>query len=148
MTSPNPGTISFPLGITKSFTLSFLSCELVVELVELVDVVVEEPFCVVDPVDVDDWVVTVVVVISIVTAGAIIAVTDSVCVDWALMDLLITELGFVGLIGEIGEVGLFILVAVIVQVSEVTDQAVHVGEPYGSEHIELLDSVIKPLYPG
>jgi len=47
--------------------------------------------------------------------------------------------------GEIGEVGLFILVAVIVQVSEVTDQAVHVGKPYGSEHCELLDSVINPL---
>ena len=61
------------------------------------------------------------------------------------MDLLITELGFVGLMGEIGEVGLFILVAVIVQVSDVVDHDVQVGEPYGSEHAELLDSVISPL---
>ena len=80
MTSPNPGTISFPFGLTKSFTLSFLSCELVVELVELVDVVVEEPLCVVDAVDVDDWVVTVIVVISVIT-GAIGAVTYSIGVD-------------------------------------------------------------------
>jgi hypothetical protein len=61
------------------------------------------------------------------------------------MDRLITELGFVGLMGEIGEVGLFIFVAVITQVFDVVDQAVQIGEPYGSEHCELLDSVIKPL---
>ena len=51
-----------------SFTASFLSDELVVELVELVDVVVEDPLCVVDSVDVDDWVVTVIVVISVITS--------------------------------------------------------------------------------
>lgn len=49
--------------------------------------------------------------------------------------------------GEIGEVGLFMFVAVIVQVSDVVDHDVHVGEPYGSEHIEFLDSTINPLYP-
>ena len=38
-------------------------------------------------------------------------------------------------------------VAVIVQVSDVVDHDVQVGEPYGSEHVELLDSVTKPLYP-
>ena len=56
-----------------------------------------------------------------------------------------TLFGFVGLIGEIGLTGLFIFVAVIVQVFNVVDQAVQVGEPYGSEHIEVLDSVINPL---
>ena len=49
--------------------------------------------------------------------------------------------------GEIGEVGLLIFVAVIVQVFDVVDHDVQVGEPYGSEHSELLDSVINPLYP-
>ena len=56
-----------------------------------------------------------------------------------------TLFGFVGLIGEIGLTGLLIFVAVIVQVFNVVDQAVQVGEPYGSEHIEVLDSVINPL---
>ena len=63
------------------------------------------------------------------------------------MDLLITELGFVGLMGEIGEVGLLIFVAVIVQVSDVVDHDVQVGEPYGSEHTDERVSVINPLYP-
>lgn len=53
----------------------------------------------------------------------------------------------VGLIGEIGLTGLFIFVAVIVQVSDIVDHAVQVGEPYGSPHTEVLDSVINPVYP-
>ena len=136
ITTPNPGTISLPFGIAISLITSFLS---------VADVVVV-PLCVVDAVDVDDWVVTVVVVISVI-AGAMGAVTDSIGVDWALMDLLITELGFVGLMGEIGEVGLLMFVAVITHVSDVVDQAVHVGKPYGSKHCEVLDSAINPLYP-
>jgi hypothetical protein len=80
ITIPNPGTISFPFGIAMSFTVSFLSCELVVELVELIEVFVEEALCVVDPVDVDDWVIAVVVVISVI-AGASDAVADSIGVD-------------------------------------------------------------------
>ena len=58
-----------------------------------------------------------------------------------------TEFGFIGLIGLIGLTGLLMFVAVIMQVLDIVDHAVHVGEPYGSEHIEFLDSVIKPLYP-
>ena len=72
----------------------------------------------------------------------------SVWVTGALMAFEITEFGFVGLIGLIGLTGLFIFVVVIIQVFDIVDQDVQVGEPYGSEHIEVLDSVIKPLYPG
>lgn len=67
-----------------SFTASFLSCELVVELVELVDVLVEEAFGVVDEVDVDDWVVTVVVIVSI--RAGVCTVAISVVVLCAFMD--------------------------------------------------------------
>jgi len=70
ITTPKPGTISLPFGIAISLIVSFLS---------VADVVVVT-LCVVDAVDVDDWVVTVVVVISVVT-GAIDAVADSIGVD-------------------------------------------------------------------
>jgi hypothetical protein len=76
---PNPGTISLPFGAT-----SFLSCELVVELVELVEVLVEEPFCIVDTVDVDNWVVAVVVVISVIAGVCTVAI--SVVVLCTFMD--------------------------------------------------------------
>jgi hypothetical protein len=46
----------------------------------------------------------------------------------------------IGLMGEIGEVGLFMFVAVILQVLYISDHAVQIGEPYGSEHIEVLCS--------
>ena len=48
--------------------------------------------------------------------------------------------GFMGLIGLTGDVGLFKFVAVILQVLYISDHTVQVGEPYGSEHIELLCS--------
>jgi hypothetical protein len=51
-----------------------------------------------------------------------------------------TLLGFVGLIGLIGDVGLFKFVDVILQVLYISDHAVQVGEPYGSEQIEVLCS--------
>jgi hypothetical protein len=77
--------------------------------------------------------------------GAVAVRSCTVTDSTGAIDLLITEFGFVGLIGLIGDVGLFKFVAVIVQVSDVVDQAVQVGEPYGSEHVELLDSVMYPM---
>jgi hypothetical protein len=51
-----------------------------------------------------------------------------------------TLFGFVGLIGLIGDAGLFKLVDVILQVLYISNQVVQVGEPYGSEQIEILCS--------
>jgi hypothetical protein len=142
ITIPKPGTKSLPLGTSTPFTASFLSFEPVLELVELVDVFVE---VVVDPVDVDDvFAVSEVAVVVVVVGARSCTVTDSVTVVCAFMDLLITEFGFVGLTGLIGLVGLFRFVAVIVQVSNVVDHEVQVGEEYGSEHIEERICVISP----
>jgi hypothetical protein len=58
-----------------------------------------------------------------------------------------TLFGFIGLIGLIGDVGLFTLVDVILQVSNIVDHAVQVGEPYGSEQIEILCSCDNPSKP-
>jgi hypothetical protein len=58
-----------------------------------------------------------------------------------------TLFGFIGLIGLIGDVGLFKFVAVILQVLSNSDQAVQVGEPYGSEHVEALCSCNNPSNP-
>ena len=58
-----------------------------------------------------------------------------------------TLFGFMGLIGLTGDVGLFKFVAVILQVLYISDHTVQVGEPYGSEHIELLCSRIEPSKP-
>ncbi len=66
----------------------------------------------------------------------------------AVVTWLITLFGFSGLIGLIGDAGLFKFVAVILQVSNIVDHAVQVGEPYGSEHIEALCSCNKPSNPG
>ena len=51
-----------------------------------------------------------------------------------------TLFGFVGLIGLIGDAGLFRFVDVILHVSNIVDHVVQVGEPYGSEQIEVLCS--------
>jgi len=58
-----------------------------------------------------------------------------------------TLFGFVGLIGLIGDAGLFKFVVVILQVSNIVDHEVQVGEPYGSEHIEVLCSCNNPSNP-
>jgi hypothetical protein len=58
-----------------------------------------------------------------------------------------TLFGFIGLIGLIGDVGLFKFVEVILQVVYISDQDVQVGEPYGSEHIEVLCSCDNPSKP-
>ena len=65
----------------------------------------------------------------------------------AVVTWLITLFGFNGLIGLTGLATLFTFVAVILQVLSNSDQAVQVGEPYGSEHCEALNSVINPSYP-
>ena len=65
----------------------------------------------------------------------------------AVVTWLTTLFGFIGLIGLIGDVGLFTLVAVILQVSNIVDHAVQVGEPYGSEHTEALCSCNNPSNP-
>ena len=55
----------------------------------------------------------------------------------AVVTWLITLFGFNGLIGLTGLSTLFTFVIVILQVSNIVDHDVQVGEPYGSEHIEL-----------
>jgi hypothetical protein len=111
--------------------------ELGVEVAVLVDAVVE--------LDVDE-------VVFKLTDGSIkgCCATGPVSDVIVVLDMLfeMTLFGFVGLIGLIGLTGLFIFVAVITHVFDVTDHDVHVGKPYGSEHAEVLNSVINPLYPG
>jgi hypothetical protein len=135
---PNPGTKSLPFGTSGAFTVSFLSvpdvvvvpltAEFPVELVVLLDAVVE------------------VLCTSVVDGVGAVAVRSCTVTDsTGAIDLLITEFGFVGLIGLIGDVGLFKFVAVIVQVSDVVDQAVHVGVEYGSEQVEERFCIIVPL---
>ena len=106
--------------------------ELCVELVVFVDAVVK--------LDVDE-------VVLKLTDGS----SNGCCVTWPISDVIVvfdvvdnTEFGLIGLIGLIGLAGLLIFVAVILQVLYISDQAVHVGEPYGSEHIECLCSWIEP----
>ena len=133
ITIPNPATISFPLGTLAIGDTSFFSAELDTdEVVVKLDDVPPVADVIVVPWS-TDWV------------GAIAVISCAITGSTGAIDLLITEFGFVGLIGLIGLTGLFIFVAVITHVSDVTDQAVHVGIPYGSEHCEVLDSVINPL---
>ena len=105
--------------------------ELCVELVVFVDTVVEP--------DVDD-------VVFKLTDGSITigcctsSISDVIVILCVLCET--TLFGFIGLIGLIGLAGLFIFVAVILQVSNITDHAVQVGVPYGSEHMECLCSCI------
>jgi hypothetical protein len=68
------------------------------------------------------------------------AITGSVWIRGAVVTWFKTLFGFIGLIGLIGDVGLFKFVAVILQELYISDQAVQIGEPYGSEHIEVLCS--------
>jgi hypothetical protein len=121
---PKPGTKSFPLGIFGAFTLSFLSVPDVVEvLVSLFTVATE--------------VAGASVVVNAVMSSAI---TGSVWIRGAVVTWFKTLFGFIGLIGLIGDAGLFKFVAVILQELYISDQAVQIGEPYGSEHIEVLCS--------
>jgi len=73
--------------------------------------------------------------------------SNGCCVTWPISDVIVvfdvvdnTEFGLIGLIGLIGLAGLLIFVVVILQVSNIVDHDVQIGEPYGSEHMELLCS--------
>jgi hypothetical protein len=124
------------LGVAAKlvFASSLLVPEFPVELLVLLDAVPDglSDFCVL-PLD------SVVGVVTVAIGS--VTVTDST----GAIDLLITEFGFVGLIGLTGDVGLLIFVIVIVQVSDVVDHALQVGEEYGSEHVDDLFCVIDPL---
>ena len=112
--------------------------ELGVELVVFVDAVVE--------LEVDEVVVKLtdgsVVIVAVPCASTLVSctgsITDVIVVFVVLCE--ITLFGFTGLIGLIGLTGLLIFVVVILQVSNIVNQDVQVGEPYGSEHMELLCS--------
>ena len=123
ITIPNPGTISLPLGASGTFSITD------------VVVVLDDVLGVVDSIDVDDWIVAV-----MVDTVRSCAITGSVRVIGALMTLF----GFSGLIGLTGLVTLLTLLIVILQVLYISDHAVQVGEPYGSEHIECLCSCTYP----
>ena len=121
---PKPGTISFPLGTSKPLGLSFLSVPDVVVVLLPVELVVE--LLVVDGVAVRSC-----------------TVTDSTEVIGAA-GCARTLFGFNGLIGLTGDAGLFKFVAVIMQVSDVVNQAVQVGEEYGSGQLDERFCIIDP----
>jgi hypothetical protein len=136
MTMPKPGTISFPLGTSTPLGLSFLSV----------------PDVVVVPAGLGADVVPLTSLFTVATevagvSGAIVVnavmsctITGSGGMIGAVVTWFRTLFGFVGLIGLIGDVGLFKFVAVILQVLYISDHAIQVGEPYGSEQIEILCS--------
>jgi hypothetical protein len=136
MTMPNPGTISFPLGTSTPLGLSFLSVPDVV--VVLAGLGADVP-----PLDSLFTVATEVAGVSgVVVVNAVMSctITGSGGMIGAVVTWFNTLFGFIGLIGLIGDVGLFTFVAVILQVLYISDHAVQVEEPYGSEQIEILCS--------
>jgi len=133
---PNPGTISFPLGTSTPLGLSFLSVPDVV--VVLAGLGADVP-----PLDSLFTVATKVAGVSgVVVVNAVMSctITGSGWMIGAVVTWFNTLLGFVGLIGLIGDAGLFRFVDVILQVLYISNQVVQVGEPYGSEQIEVLCS--------
>jgi hypothetical protein len=136
MTMPKPGTISFPLGTSTPLGLSFLSV----------------PDVVVVPAGLGADVPPLVSLFTVATevagvSGAIVVnavmsctITGSGGMIGAVVTWFNTLFGFVGLIGLIGDAGLFRFVDVILQVLYISNQVVQVGEPYGSEQIEVLCS--------
>jgi hypothetical protein len=135
MTMPKPGTKSFPFGVSGVFILSFLPVpDVVVVLAGLgADVV---------PLDSLFTVATEVAGVSVVVVNAVMSctITGSGGMMGAVVTWFRTLFGFIRLIGLTGDVGLFKFVAVILQELYISDQAVQVGEPYGSEQIEVLCS--------
>jgi hypothetical protein len=130
---PKPGTKSFPFGVSGAFILSFLPVPDVVVVLELP---VEPPVVV----EVLCTVATEVAGVSVVVVNAVMSctITGSGGMMGAVVTWFNTLFGFVGLIGLIGDAGLFRFVDVILQVSNIVDHTVQVGEPYGSEQIEVL----------
>jgi hypothetical protein len=139
---PKPGTISFPLGTSTPLGLSFLSVPDVV--VVLAGLGADVP-----PLDSLFTVATEVAGVSVVVVNAVMSctITGSGGMIGAVVTWFRTLFGFVGLIGLIGDAGLFKFVDVILQVSNIVDHAVQVGEPYGSEQIETLCSCNNPSNP-
>jgi hypothetical protein len=136
---PKPGTKSFPFGVSGAFILSFLPVpDVVIVLAGLgTDVV---------PLASLLTVATEVAGVSVVVVNAVVSctITGSGGMMGAVVTWLITLFGFRGLIGLTGLATLFKFVAVILQVSNIVDHAVQIGEPYGSEHIEVLCSCNNP----
>jgi hypothetical protein len=129
---PNPGTIVLPFGTSGAFTEADVVVVLVTGLGA--DVV---------PLDSLFTVATEVAGVSgtvVVNAVMSCTITGSGGMIGAVVTWFNTLFGFVGLIGLIGDAGLFKLVDVILQVLYISNQVVQVGEPYGSEQIEILCS--------
>ena len=133
---PKPGTIVLPFGTSGALGASFLSV----------------PDVVVVPAGLGADVPPLVSLFTVATevagvSGAIVVnavmsctITGSGGMMGAVVTWFITLFGFVGLIGLIGDAGLFRFVDVILQVLYISNQVVQVGEPYGSEQIEVLCS--------
>jgi len=141
---PNPGTIVLPFGTSGAFTVACVVVvlgvtELPVELLVVVDAIVEV-LC---------TVATEVAGVSTVVVNAVMSctITGSGGMMGAVVTWFRTLFGFVGLIGLIGDAGLFRFVDVILQVLYISNQVVQVGEPYGSEQIEVLCSCDNPSKP-
>jgi hypothetical protein len=132
---PKPGTKSFPFGVSGAFILSFLPVPDVV--VVLAGLGADVP-----PLDSLFTVATEVAGVSVVVVNAVMSctITGSGWMMGAVVTWFSTLFGFVGLIGLIGDAGLFRFVDVILQVLYISNQVVQVGEPYGSEQIEVLCS--------
>ena len=132
---PNPGTTVLPFGTSGALGASFLS---------VLDVVVVLAGFGADvaPLVSLFTVATEVAGISVVVVNAVMSctITGSGGMIGAVVTWFNTLFGFIGLIGLTGLATLFKFVAVILQVSNIVDQAVQVGEPYGSEQIEVLCS--------
>ena len=132
---PNPGTIVLPFGTSGALGASFLSVpDVVVVLAGLgADVV---------PLDSLFTVATEVAGVSVVVVNAVMSctITGSGGMIGAVVTWFTTLFGFIGLIGLMGDAGLLKFVDVILQELYISNQAVQVGEPYGSEQIEVLCS--------
>ena len=134
---PKPGTIVLPFGTSGALTVPDVVVVLagfgadVAPLVSLFTVATE------------------VAGVSVVVVNAVMSctITGSGGMMGAVVTWLITLFGFSGLIGLTGLATLFKFVAVILQVSNIVDHAVQIGEPYGSEHIEVLCSCNNPSNP-
>ena len=133
---PKPGTIVLPFGTSGALGASFLSV----------------PNVVVVPAGLGADVPPLVSLFTVATevagvSGAVVVnavmsctITGSSGMMGTVMAWFNTLFGFVGLIGLIGDAGLFRFVDVILQVLYISNQVVQVGEPYGSEQIEVLCS--------
>ena len=138
---PKPGTIVLPFGTSGALGASFLSVPDVV--VVLAGLGADVP-----PLDSLFTVATEVAGVSVVINAVMsCTITGSGGMMGAVVTWFNTLFGFSGLIGLTGLATLFKFVAVILQVSNIVDQAVQVGKPYGSEHIEALCSCNNPSNP-